>query len=85
MSTNPELHARKSSTCIFNFKYTKLMLENNEKRAPTFNKGMCTLARVLFGVIKAVSNSSAENSTFIFKRGLKIFKSNNNPSKPYNK
>lgn len=44
-----------------------------EIRAVTFNKGICTSPRVLFGVIKAVSNSSAENSTLIFNKGLNTY------------
>lgn len=44
--------------------------KNQEGKAPTFNKGMCTSLNVSLGVRRAVSNSSAENSTDIFKRGL---------------
>ena len=52
--------------------------EKKNQKAPTFSKGICISPNVSLGVSKAVSNSSAENSTEIFKRCLKSCSNNNN-------
>ena len=44
--------------------------KHKKKKKPTFSKGICIWNKVSLGVRRAVSNSSAENSNEIFKRGL---------------
>lgn len=59
--------------------YTKTnQWRKKNKKAPTFSKGICISPNVSFGVSKAVSNSSAENSTEIFKSGLNSCNNNKN-------
>lgn len=71
MKLNPQNKVKQKHN-FFNFKNTK----------PTFNKGICISDKVLLGVIKAVSNSSAENSTAIFKRGLKTYNTESKNHEP---
>lgn len=51
--------------------YTRNVSFNMQAKSPTLSSGICKSLRVSFGVINAVSNSSTENSTCIFKRCLK--------------
>lgn len=75
------LHSTMQQCTFVASKVKNLVLQN---KVLTFSKGICTAAKVLFGVIKAVSNSSAENSTLTFKRGLKTYKTQNKTYKVIN-
>lgn len=52
------------------WKKQKTQTSDSKNKAPTLSKGICISLNVSLGVRRAVSNSSAENSTEIFKRGL---------------